>query len=58
MGLNTDLNKPVFETRMAILDSKSSDEEIQLPFEVQELICTNIKTVYGNSKGVLISLAA
>lgn len=57
-GLNADLNKPDFETRMAILDSKSSDEEIQLPFEVQELICTNIKDSVRELEGVMISLAA
>jgi chromosomal replication initiator protein len=57
-GLSADLVSPDFETRMAILAAKSQDEEISLPYQVQELICANIKNSVRELEGVLISLAA
>ncbi|MBK7606994.1 MAG: chromosomal replication initiator protein DnaA [Saprospiraceae bacterium] len=57
-GLHADLVSPDFETRMAILEAKSQDEEITIPYNVQELICHNIKNSIRELEGVLISLAA
>lgn len=57
-GLSADLNKPDFETRMAILEAKAQAEEITLPLNVQELICHNIKESVRELEGVLISVAA
>jgi chromosomal replication initiator protein len=57
-GLSADLGTPDFETRMAILDAKAKEEEIQIPFKVQELICHNIKSSIRELEGVLISIAA
>lgn len=57
-GLSADLISPDFETRMAILEAKSLDEEISIPYQVKELICANIKDSVRELEGVLISLAA
>ena len=57
-GLSADLNKPDFETRMAILDAKAGVEDIKIPYTVQELICHNIKESVRELEGVLISIAA
>jgi len=42
-GLSADLTIPEFETRMAILESKMMREGIELPDDVVEFICFNIK---------------
>ena len=57
-GLSADLNPPQFETRMAILQSKMQEENFELPPDVLELICFNIKNNIRELEGVLISLIA
>ncbi|MCL4141151.1 UNVERIFIED_CONTAM: hypothetical protein GTU68_046289, partial [Idotea baltica] len=57
-GLSADLNVPEFETRMAILQSKMSSEGVDLPNDVVEFICYNIKNNIRELEGVLISLIA
>ncbi|MEZ4948271.1 MAG: chromosomal replication initiator protein DnaA [Saprospiraceae bacterium] len=57
-GLSADLSAPDFETRMAILESKMSQEGVDLPPNVLEFICYNIKNNIRELEGVLISLIA
>ncbi len=57
-GLSADLQAPQFETRMAILGSKMMKEGIDLPKDVTEFICFNIKSNIRELEGVLISLVA
>ncbi len=57
-GLSADLTIPEFETRMAILESKMMREGIELPDDVVEFICFNIKNNIRELEGVLVSLAA
>lgn len=57
-GLSADLQAPDLETRMAILESKMSQEGIDLPYDVCEFICYNIKNNIRELEGVLISIVA
>ena len=57
-GLSADLQAPDLETRMAILESKMSREGLELPYDVCEFICYNIKNNIRELEGVLISLVA
>ena len=57
-GLSADLKSPEFETRMAILESKMSDEGVELPNEVTEFICFNIQNNIRELEGVMISMIA
>jgi len=57
-GLSADLQAPDLETRMAILEAKMSQEGIDLPYDVIEFICYNIKNNIRELEGVLISLVA
>ncbi len=57
-GLSADIQAPDLETRMAILESKMSDEGVELPSDVVEFICYNIKNSIRELEGVLISLVA
>ena len=57
-GLSADIQAPRFETRMAILESKMTKEGIDLPGDVTEFICYNIKNNIRELEGVLVSLAA
>lgn len=57
-GLSADLQAPDFETRMAILESKMSREGVDLPNDVTEFVCYNIKNNIRELEGVLISLIA
>ncbi len=57
-GLSADLNVPEFETRMAIFESKMSREGLDIPSDVTEFICFNIKNNIRELEGVLISLIA
>ncbi len=57
-GLTADLQAPDLETRMAILEHKSSDEGIEIPQDVSEFICYNIKNNIRELEGVLVSLMA
>ncbi len=57
-GLTADLQAPDFETRMAILDAKMNQEGLDLPSDVTEFICYNIKNNIRELEGVLVSLVA
>lgn len=57
-GLSADLQIPDFETRMAIMGVKMMREGIDLPSDVTEFICYNIKNNIRELEGVLISLIA
>jgi chromosomal replication initiator protein len=57
-GLSADLQIPDLETRMAILESKMNQEGIDLPNNVTEFICYNVKNNIRELEGVLISLIA
>jgi chromosomal replication initiator protein len=57
-GLSADLQAPEFETRRAILEAKMSREGVELPHDVIEFICYNIKNNIRELEGVLVSLIA
>jgi chromosomal replication initiator protein len=57
-GLTADLQVPDLETRMAILEHKMSREGIEIPQDVIEFICYNIKNNIRELEGVLVSLTA
>ena len=57
-GLSADLQMPDLETKIAILESKTKSEGIQIPQDVSEFICFNIKNNIRELEGVLISLIA
>lgn len=57
-GLTADLQVPDFETRLAILEAKMNKEGINLPGDVTEFICFNIKNNIRELEGVLIQLIA
>lgn len=57
-GLSADLQAPDLETRMAILESKMNQEGVELPQNVSEFICYNIKNNIRELEGVLVSLIA
>ena len=57
-GLSADLQAPDLETRMAILESKMMREGIDIPQDVTEFICFNIKNNIRELEGVLVSLIA
>jgi len=57
-GLTADLSAPDLETRMAILEAKMSREGVNIPPDVTEYICYNIKNNIRELEGVLVSLAA
>ncbi|MEM9884503.1 MAG: chromosomal replication initiator protein DnaA [Bacteroidota bacterium] len=57
-GLSADLQAPDLETRIAILENKMEKEGVELPKDVTEFICFNIKNNIRELEGVLISLIA
>lgn len=57
-GLTTDLQAPDLETRIAILEAKMQYDGIELPREVVEYVCYNIKDNIRELEGVLNSIAA
>lgn len=57
-GLITDLQKPGLETRIKILESKASRDELHLPDEILNFIGYNVKGSIRDLEGVLISLSA
>lgn len=57
-GLTADLVAPDFDTRMAILQNKMNKEGIELPEDVLEFICYNIKNNIRELEGILVSLIA
>lgn len=57
-GLSADLQRPDFETRMAILKKKIYNDGIEISDEVLEYIASNITTNIRELEGALISLLA
>jgi len=57
-GLTADLKSPDFETRLAILEHKMGSDVEQVPSNVKEYICFNIKNNIRELEGVMISLLA
>ena len=57
-GLSADLQAPDLETRMAIVENKITQEGMDLPYDVIEFICYNIKNNIRELEGALISLVA
>lgn len=57
-GLSADLQTPDLETRIAILESKMNKEGIEIPNDVIEFICYNIKNNIRELEGVMVSLLA
>lgn len=57
-GLSADLQAPDLETRMAILESKMNREGVEIPQNITEFICYNIKNNIRELEGVLVSLIA
>ena len=57
-GLSADLQVPDLETRMAILEAKMNNEGVEIPPNVTEFVCYNIKNNIRELEGVLVSLIA
>jgi chromosomal replication initiator protein len=57
-GLSADLQVPDLETRIAILESKMTQEGVEIPNNVTEFISYNVKNNIRELEGVLISLIA
>lgn len=57
-GLSADLEVPDYETRRAILEAKMQREGIEIPDDVAQFVCYNIKKSIRELEGVLISLVA
>lgn len=57
-GLSADLQAPDLETRMAILGAKMEQEGVDIPNDVLEFICYNIKNNIRELEGVMINLLA
>ena len=57
-GLSADLQAPDLETRMAILGYKTMREGVEIPADVSEFICYNIRNNIRELEGALISLIA
>jgi len=55
-GLSADLSMPALETRMAILNSKALNTEVEIPAEVAEFICFHIQHNIRQLEGVLNNL--
>ncbi|MEM7574994.1 MAG: chromosomal replication initiator protein DnaA [Bacteroidota bacterium] len=55
-GLTADLSAPALETRMAILNAKAENEEVEIPSEVAEFICFHIQENIRQLEGVLNNL--
>ena len=57
-GLIVDIQKPDFETRVAILKQKALEDSIDVPYEVLEYIARNVNTNIRALEGSLTSLHA
>ena len=57
-GLIVDIQKPDFETRVAILTKKAQDDKIDAPYEVLEYIARNVSSNIRALEGCLTSLNA
>ena len=57
-GLIVDIQKPDFETRVAILKQKADEEGIEVPYEVLEYIARHVSSNIRELEGSLTSLDA
>ncbi len=57
-GLLVDVQAPDLETKMAILDKKAENEEVQLPEDVRVFIATKTKSNVRELEGALVKLIA
>ncbi len=57
-GLIVDIQKPSLETRIAILQSKAEQDNLEIPEDVLEFIATNIQDNIRVMEGALIKLLA
>ena len=57
-GLIVDIQKPDFETRMAILQQKAAEDGIDVPYEVLEYIARSVSSNIRELEGCLTSLTA
>ena len=57
-GLIVDIQAPSLETRMAILQKKAEDDGLSIPYEITELIATNVRGNIREMEGALIKLLA
>lgn len=57
-GLIVDIQKPDFETRVAILRQKAEDDDIDVPYDVLEYIARNVNSNIRALEGSLTSLHA
>jgi chromosomal replication initiator protein len=57
-GLTVDIQKPSYETRMAIIQKKSAAEGIEFPQDVVEYIAKKVTTSIRELEGCLISILA
>ena len=57
-GLIVDIQAPNLETRMAILQKKAEDDGLSIPYEITELIATNVRGNIREMEGALIKLLA
>ncbi len=57
-GLMVDVQPPDLETKMAILDKKAEQEQIQLPEDVRIFIATKTKSNIRELEGALVKLIA
>ncbi len=57
-GLSADLSAPDFETRVAILQAKMEEVELQMPRDVVDYVCFNISGNIRELEGVIAGLKA
>ena len=57
-GLIVDIQRPDFETRMAILKQKANDENIEVPYEVLEYIAQHVESNIRELEGSLTRIYA